>query len=488
MIEHRRLGALAAAALVCTAASAQPTVIDFPISPAMFTEVFNDRIGNSRFFSGPNSDLVRITGFTSPTPDTDVFITTNGAGQEFLSTNGSLTTVTLDHDATLPRQMSFVGLTSGGGGARNQYTFTYDRNAAIAFGVLDAWDTTPFSITVQNSRVPSGPNSRTFTTIDYDSSIMPSFVTDLSVTGGGLTPRLDWKQPDNGTAPTNVRIQVRRIDAESADRRRITSAALVHQKILESNITQYSFGEIFSGAGTPGFPIGLELGKRYEIAVISEVRDAANNTRGRARSFFEFSPLPEGAGNVAVFLPSAGPDGKFKFDVEVKAGEAIAIDPIVAVGYNYEVGSGDPLFASVKLPSLGDDQYELWLADGNGVYSFQTVLNAGTEYFFAGTGASSFRVLGIEESLMLDPNDVTAFVTTLTFTADGRFTGTMTPITVNVVPEPQTYALMLLGLGVIAGALRRRRNRWRCSAKQRPTVDQAPRTAAPRCRNNAEAH
>lgn len=459
MFHCTRLSIAAAVTLCSAAALAQPTVIDYPIATSMFTEVFNDRIGNSRFFAGPNSDLVRISGFASPTPDSDVFVTTNANGGQFLSGNGGLTTVTLDHEATLPRQMTFVGLSSGLGGGRNQYTYTYNRNAAIAAGVLDDWDATPFSITVQNTRVPSGPDSRTFTTIDYDSSIMPSFVTDVTVTGGGLAPRLDWKQPVVGTAPTNVRIQVRRIDEESADRRQITRATLVHQKILDSSTMQYTFGEVFSGAGTPGFPTGLELGKRYEMVVISEVRDAANNTLGRARTFFEFSPLPAGAGNVAVFLPSAGPDGRFKFDVEVKAGEVIAIDPIIAVGYDYDIGAGDPLFASVKLPEMGDDQYELWLPDGGGGFRFQTMLSANTEYFFAGSGASSFRVLGIEESLMLDPNDVTAFVTTLTFSADGRFTGTMTPITVNVVPEPQTYGLMLLGLAVVGGALRRQRVR-----------------------------
>ena len=39
----------------------------------------------------------------------------------------------------------------------------------------------------------------------------------------------------------------------------------------------------------------------------------------------------------------------------------------------------------------------------------------------------------------LDPNDATAFMTTLTFTEDGRFTGTMTPI-----PETVSTALNLI--------------------------------------------
>jgi hypothetical protein len=38
---------------------------------------------------------------------------------------------------------------------------------------------------------------------------------------------------------------------------------------------------------------------------------------------------------------------------------------------------------------------------------------------------------------MLDPDNVTAFITGLTFVRSGDFTGTMTPLTVEVtVPEP----------------------------------------------------
>jgi len=64
-------------------------------------------------------------------------------------------------------------------------------------------------------------------------------------------------------------------------------------------------------------------------------------------------------------------------------------------------------------------------------------------------GIDKFSVRGIEESAGLDPNDVTAFITGLTFTDDGVFSGTQTPIAVEVasVPEPSTY--LLLGLGML---------------------------------------
>jgi hypothetical protein len=64
-------------------------------------------------------------------------------------------------------------------------------------------------------------------------------------------------------------------------------------------------------------------------------------------------------------------------------------------------------------------------------------------------GVTSFDVTGIDPSLMLNPGDTTAFVTGLTFTADGTFTGTQTPITENV-PEPST--IVILG-SALAGLL-----------------------------------
>ncbi|MFP5461795.1 MAG: PEP-CTERM sorting domain-containing protein, partial [Gammaproteobacteria bacterium] len=53
----------------------------------------------------------------------------------------------------------------------------------------------------------------------------------------------------------------------------------------------------------------------------------------------------------------------------------------------------------------------------------------------------------------LDPTDVSAFVTTLTFMGDGRFTGSMRAL-VAEVSEPGTMALF--GAAVLAMGLRRK--------------------------------
>jgi hypothetical protein len=71
-------------------------------------------------------------------------------------------------------------------------------------------------------------------------------------------------------------------------------------------------------------------------------------------------------------------------------------------------------------------------------------------------GVSRFRILGIEVEAGLDPLNVTAFVTGLTFVADGQLTGTMTPLTVEV-PTPAAILLVGSGLLTFAVAVRRRR-------------------------------
>ena len=67
---------------------------------------------------------------------------------------------------------------------------------------------------------------------------------------------------------------------------------------------------------------------------------------------------------------------------------------------------------------------------------------------------TSFDVTGIDPSLMLNPDDATAFVTGLTFTANGSFTGTQTPLTENV-PEPGTIVTLVSGLAGILPSRRR---------------------------------
>jgi hypothetical protein len=279
------------------------------------------------------------------------------------------------------------------------------------------------------------------------------FPVSVSLTGSGVTPTVSWVVP-GGFVPDGFRINVH--DKNLLDN--TGRPDQVHSANIAPNATSYTLPSVFSG-GRP-----VEIGGNYTITLqLIETRDHVTFTNNnaeilrRSSSFFAFTPLGEGAPpNVA--LPTVDESGVYNFNVaEVGPSSITFIDPFVAVGYDYAVGAGDPNFASVLLPEAGDNQFTLQYTDAGGAQS--VALAAGTQYFFAAGGVSNFRVSGIETSAMLDPADATAFITGLTFTAAGSFTGTMTPITefVAEVPEPSTYGLMALGLFTLGLRARRRR-------------------------------
>jgi hypothetical protein len=145
----------------------------------------------------------------------------------------------------------------------------------------------------------------------------------------------------------------------------------------------------------------------------------------------------------------------WRFFFNVTPNQLVFIDPEVAIGYDYVVNSG-PSFASVLLPDVGDGRYDLLLWDGAGWADSGDDILAGQQYAFS-TPLTRFRIAGIETEAALDPSDTTAFVTGLTFTEAGQVDMLQIPVTTTVpVPEPETYALFLAGLGVLAVSARRR--------------------------------
>jgi hypothetical protein len=68
-------------------------------------------------------------------------------------------------------------------------------------------------------------------------------------------------------------------------------------------------------------------------------------------------------------------------------------------------------------------------------FMFDSGLDANTVFDFAPGGVDEFEVLGIDPNLGPDPNSSTDFASTLTFVAEGRFTGTMTPISNSPLPH-----------------------------------------------------
>ncbi|MBP7050492.1 MAG: hypothetical protein KBE65_05715 [Phycisphaerae bacterium] len=115
-------------------------------------------------------------------------------------------------------------------------------------------------------------------------------------------------------------------------------------------------------------------------------------------------------------------------------------------------------FASVLLPSEGDNLYNLWLWDTilADWYDSGNLLTGDSQYFSGGEGVDRFRILGIEVSAGLDPHDTTAFVTGLWFTDEDVVSMRQVPISVDtgVVPLPGAVLLGILGLGAAGWKLR----------------------------------
>lgn len=209
---------------------------------------------------------------------------------------------------------------------------------------------------------------------------------------------------------------------------------------------------------TPGHPyaIGFQL---IDLRPGFSETDFVNANRNamilrRSSSFFDFQILGGGAPPI-VELPTVGldpdPNGVFgapyQFHFSITDPRQVRfIDPALAVGYDYAIGAGDPNFASVIFPNVGDGLYEL-------IFGGTThTVAAGAEFFFPAGGVSQFSVRGIEASAGLDPNDVTAFITGLTWVGLGEFTGTMTPVIQSVSPSPVPLpsGLLLLCVGLVA--------------------------------------
>lgn len=217
------------------------------------------------------------------------------------------------------------------------------------------------------------------------------------------------------------------------------------------------------GVNTYDIPTGyLNVGGLYSISVQSDID--SNGLTGileaRSRSFSVSYTATAGTFPQPVVLPSVSPTLSayggpiFEFNTPVTAGAPISIDPPAATGFIYDIGNGDPNFASVELPDVNNpNPYDLYLWNGS-KFVFDTTLNPNTVFDFGGNGVSEFEILGIASSVGLNPNSGTDFVTTLTFEGSGTFTGTMTPVI--SVPEPSTWAMLLIGLAGLGFAGSRR--------------------------------
>ena len=284
------------------------------------------------------------------------------------------------------------------------------------------------------------------------------FAVSVTISGTGPQPTLSWKVPA-GFAADAVRINI--FDKNS---NRVNGMNdIIFSTALSPTLTSFQVpaGKLRS---TGQYVLNLQF-----IETRNHVPLANNSDTlifSRSSSFFDFSPR-SGGGPPQILLPTVGPapppstglGAPYQFHVaSIQAGQAIFIDPLVAIGYKYAIGAGDPKFASVLLPAV---QSNFTLAFLSGQTLTQLQLAANTQFFFTQGGVAAFDVTGIDPSAGLDPANVTAFVTGLTFVGDGEFTGSMTPIIEDLAATPEPITLLLLGTSMAGLGLTARRRRRR---------------------------
>jgi hypothetical protein len=292
----------------------------------------------------------------------------------------------------------------------NDPGFPKEYNVRIPYNTnfLESWDV----------KITNGQDFVDLTTNRIGNVGSSEFVRNMSISGhlpaDGRTPELSWTFP-TGFAPTDIQVRI-------YDHQQTNASGLplrIHRVFLSGSTTSYVVPENLDNGG---FSTGLVIGDRYTFQVILD-QSVGGTLVARSRSFFETVAVNNVP--IEVFLPTPV-NGVYNFKIDVSPSGSIIIDPVVAVGYEYEIGVGDPNFESVTLPYIGDDIYMLSYLDGG---MLSAIVDANIPFTFPDGGVPAFTVTGIETSAGLDPTNTTAFMTTLTFVAGGQFTGTMTPIT-----------------------------------------------------------
>jgi hypothetical protein len=393
----RVLGTVATALLVAGAARATPVVVNDPY------QWLENRSTNTL---GRVPGLRQNIGVNSAVP--------NGlSGTTATATQGS---------TVLPLPYS------GSSAIANEFNFTLPANPAL-FG--------PWQLSFTN-----GADTTTVNTPSIAPGLAPMpFVRDVRLTNQSATS-FAWSIPPSASLDA-VRVNL-------FDRGRLnlagTGADIVYNATFAASTTSFTLPSTLVN----GLP--LIQGNLYTLEInlldfVGNVPGAQNDLRNRSRLYVDFLPGPTPASGAFLPVVEPGVNGAaplFHFDISRVGSQQIFIDPLVAKGYTYKIGVGNPNFASVLLPTgIGDGLYTIVLDDGS---TFGAT--GGTSFAFAAGGVGKFTVLGIEESAGLNAADPTAFLTGLTFASAGSFTGTMQAVV--AIPEPSTWLMLFTGLLLLA--------------------------------------
>lgn len=324
----------------------------------------------------------------------------------------------------------------------------FSRNLASDASLLGPW----------TLRFTNGPDTRQAIVSLPAGQAQAPFISTIRLSGTSAAPTFSW------TPPAGATVNGYRINIYDKSLASSTSNGQVASRNVLPSVTSYTVSP--ADFTVPGY--AFQLGRNYSIEIgLIQTKDGTStnlsnlNLAAISRVYADFRPT-SGPGVGEVQLPVVLPDGSFQFNFEVVAGQTYFLDPPVAIGYDYRTGAGNPSFRSVVLPSgIGDNLYDIFSLDGGTPSLLVHNWLAGAIFDFGAAGVRGFSIGGIEASAGLDPADVTAFVTGVTFVGSGIFTGTQTPIVFNVsaIPEPENAALLLAGLAALGAQVRRRRRR-----------------------------
>jgi len=421
---------IATVATVATVAASAPATASTVSISGAFLQLYNVGQNSLGFAAG---QLIRF-GATSVTPNGD-----NG-------TTGLAITTRLDTNALFTRTITFIP----GPAIPNFFT----RSTSYDPALLGPWTLRFTNGGDTASRTLSFPTGATET----------PFVTGITLSGSSATPTFAWTAPTDTTVNGyRVNIYDKALINTDSSKGPLNTGQVVNLNLLPS-VTSYTVSP--TDFTVPGY--AFSLGHNYSIEINAlQTRDGASTDLGNtnvyalSRVYADFTPT--NTGGPPVNLPVITANGAYKFDVTVAASTQYWFDPTIAVGYVYQTGPGDPNFASLVLPVIGNSHYDVYGYDGaDQAFLLAHDWAAGAVFDFGPGGVTKFKVLGIDPAAALDPTNTTAFVTGLTFSSAGHFTGTQTPITETIVPEPASMGLLiagLCGLGTVRRQATARRDR-----------------------------
>lgn len=247
-------------------------------------------------------------------------------------------------------------------------------------------------------------------------SLVP-FATDGQITPNGATPRISWIVPPSIIADS-IRVFIFDLSRQALD----GSALVIHAENLSATSTFYDVPAILDSGDT------LQIGGHYEITIMLQKNRTDGSLLSRSRRFYQFSPILNGP---VQELPSVGPDNAFSFDFDATKQNTFILDPPRAVGYRYNIETGNPKFESIRVMSDFGSDYKLSFRIG--AKKVVKKLSPGEVFDFSKyRGVETFDIRLLRPNTNTDSEINKLFLSEVSFITNGmlsaRFTGSMTPI------------------------------------------------------------